>query len=116
MPAGTVSWKLEGLGPSPSWATEMNCLPFCSLFSTAEASLVSRLVLDLERKIPACRGDSPVSSREKGSWGPVVDPPGDENSLAQALGRPPPHCGIQLEPGGSVWSLPAWRWVGIEAT
>lgn len=53
---------------------------------------------------------------EEGSWLALPGLPGDENSRAQALGRPlTSHWGIQLEPGGSGWSLPAWRGAGIEA-
>ena len=74
--------------------------------------MASRLVLGLERKTPGSGGLGSVG--EEGSWGPLPGLPGDENSLAQPPGLAPyPHCGIQLEPGGSVWSLPAWSWAGI---
>lgn len=74
--------------------------------------MASRLALGLERKTPGYGGLGLV--REKGSWGPLPGLSRDENSLAQPPGLAPyAHYGIQLEPGGSVWSLPAWRWAGI---
>lgn len=74
--------------------------------------MASRLVLGLERKTPGYGGLGLVG--EKGIWGPLPGLPRDENSLAQPPGLAPyAHYGIQLEPGGSVWSLPALRWAGI---
>lgn len=64
---GTVSWKLEGLGSSPSWVTYINCLPFCSLVSPAMLCGISGLreVLGSKRKTPGHGGDSSVG--EEGS-------------------------------------------------